>query len=163
MMSETAATIDEHGTAWCPTCGHKMLVDGDNEPTCTHCASEQPQETADEHNPLPWYVKDGKGVMLGSSGKKDSIFICDRSAGTWVAELPAGKESEANAEFIITAVNSHAELVAALELARLTIDALTDDLRKANVWDNDGGEQVYTTREALEQINTALAKARQKD
>jgi hypothetical protein len=88
--------------------------------TTTHAehykpADEQPQETASEHSPLPWYVKDGKGVMLGSSGKKDSIFICDRSAGTWVAELPAGKESEANAELIVTAVNSHAELVAALE------------------------------------------------
>jgi hypothetical protein len=81
-----------------------------------HCTTgEQPQETAGEHNPLPWYVKDGKGIMLGSSGKKDSIFICDRSAGTWVAELPAGKESQANAEFIVTAVNSHDDLIAALE------------------------------------------------
>jgi hypothetical protein len=70
-----------------------------------------------EHNPLPWYVKDSKGVMLGSSGNKGAIFICDRSAGTWVAELPAGKESEANAALIVRAVNAHAALVQALAAA----------------------------------------------
>jgi hypothetical protein len=75
---------------------------------------QQQQLEKQQHSKTPWFSKVGKGVMLGSSGKKDSIFICDASNASWVAELPAGLESEANAAFIVTACNSFERMREAL-------------------------------------------------
>lgn len=65
-----------------------------------------------EHTPTPWHV--------GTGGGHASKIIYD-AAGDAVADaktyhgLGAAGEAEANAAFIVQAVNAHAALVAALE------------------------------------------------
>lgn len=61
------------------------------------------------------HVKDGRGIMIGSSGKPKSIFICSSDAKTWIAELPEGKESEAWVAKIVSRFNAHSALVEALK------------------------------------------------
>ncbi len=87
-------------------CKRSLETDDTPAPTTVREASERDE----------WYLKDGKGVFLGSSGNKDSIFICSR-ATTWLAELPAGKESEQIAHQIVREHNSWQQLRQACEAA----------------------------------------------
>lgn len=104
--------------------------------------------TQASHTPIPWSAN-----VKGTPKAPDWIAIFN-STGKWaLATLswPAGierAEVEANADLIVRAVNSHAELVAALELAQATIERLT--VRRGPFSSTDGTQDV---------IRAALANA----
>ena len=58
---------------------------------------------AEKYSPLPWRVKDSDGYAVIKDGRGECVTFID-----------AGPEM-ADAEFIVRAVNNHAELLAALK------------------------------------------------
>jgi hypothetical protein len=61
-----------------------------------------------EHTPTPWYVAGGKTIRYGVKGAGGDGWI---GKANW-------QNGEANAEFIVRAVNCHDELVAVMKEAR---------------------------------------------
>jgi hypothetical protein len=99
-----------------------------------------PSTPTERHTAIPWHheQKDKRGAWIGGS--------------TWAA-LSCGEtdeQAEANAHFIVTAVNAHDELVAALELAE---DVLSRPPYSNGMWPNGMHPQTGIT-----QIRAALAK-----
>ncbi len=121
---------------------------------CETC-SVGPDDRTDrtQHAPLPWEV--GGGPYDEKLGTYPPIITSEcRDVAT--LETYYG-DQEANAAFIVRAVNAHAQLVAALKSARLTIGALLDDL--ADLDGNDDAERVYNSQETSDAINAALKAA----
>ncbi len=91
-----------------------------------------------KHTPGPWFVKDDFDVYAPRE------YICTTSGN-----------AKANASFIVTACNSHEELLNALKQAK-------EHLEYCNYGDNWEKECAY--REKLpEKIEKAIAKAEGKD
>lgn len=120
---------------------------------------ENPQETAvvsdaipAQHSPLPWRVdtpNDPDGDRVYGIANRDwivaDIYQCD--------DTPLAEDvAEANAEFIVRACNSHADLLAALKIAVDVAESwIESELR---------GTSKYNAEMAkLEPCWTAIAKA----
>jgi hypothetical protein len=94
-----------------------------------------------EHTPTPWRVEDGTDLIWGACDQDDhSTYgmgypICEGKLGYWGDRRADRGERDANAAFIVKAVNSHEALVKAL---RDIIEA-NNDFRKAmpEKWDGD--------------------------
>lgn len=87
------------------------------------------QQGKREHTPGPWRSKvfADRVQIYGA----DDIHVVDTSWHSHIRKVyPLKDESLANANFIVHAVNSHNDLVAALEASRDTLAALLDVLRK---------------------------------
>lgn len=69
------------------------------------------------HSPLPWRVEDQRYIVSDGAGGSFDRFTL---ASTRTRD---GHDAAANAELIVSAVNSHAELLAALNDARQTLKA----------------------------------------
>jgi hypothetical protein len=75
----------------------------------------QTNQDAANHTPTPWDIfpdYEHAALTIGHYGKSAPLV-------THVCDLPNMHGSQANAEFIVRAVNSHAALVAALEKVAL--------------------------------------------
>jgi hypothetical protein len=77
-----------------------------------------------EHTPTPWRVEQGTGLVWGNCSTFDDgtpdkfgVPVTDgQLERPWAkGQGPTYEEMEANAAFIVRAVNAHAQLVAALE------------------------------------------------
>jgi len=74
------------------------------------------------HTPTPWRVEENTDLIWGACNADDTssygmgypIVAGFASFGTWAAGRPDFNEKEANAEFIVRAVNAHDELIEAL-------------------------------------------------
>lgn len=112
--------------------------------------------TKPAHTPTPWkLVKDGSDNTALSSDGRHITFICPVPTGPDLSWNEGRAQCEANAALIVRAVNSHAELVALLRAAQITInaDALADAGRNAT------GHWVDCRKRTLDEITAVLAKA----
>lgn len=92
-----------------------------------------------KHTPLPWNYH--------NSNNDDYLDI--DSAGTRITSIfNVDKEAKANAEFIVTACNSHYELLEALKKAESSLESL----QEADCFDK-------LDRKALNAVTAAIAKA----
>ena len=81
--------------------------------------------TTGRHTPTPWrYGKKSLYFAEGIFGPKQN----GRDAN-WIADTDCGndKEREANAQFIVTAVNCHDEMLAALEQVTAFAESVDED------------------------------------
>ena len=69
-----------------------------------------------EHTPTPWYVAGGKTIRYGVKGAGGDGWI---GKANW-------QNGEANAEFIVRAVNAHDDLVSMLKEASLYVQSSSD-------------------------------------
>jgi len=96
-----------------------------------------------KHSPLPWEARPSSNKGNGTAWR-DIV-----STGAAFAPCYVGEAIDANAELIVRAVNSHAELVAAL--------------RETKVWMEDcmmdRGVKGLPSRTAYDRVVAALAKA----
>lgn len=78
----------------------------------------------EKHTPTPWKIENQKGKNLGGMIMQQPPYIVSQK-GNAVCSMGGGsvfyENAEANAAFIIRAVNSHGELLAALKTARSII------------------------------------------
>lgn len=87
------------------------------------------REMEEKHTPTPWYVTErGKECHISNSPTVDENGDlpgdCYWIAITMGSATDSGDDN-ANADFIVRAVNLHAELVEALDLAQKTLSMLT--------------------------------------
>jgi len=74
-----------------------------------------------EHTPTPWRVEEGTDLIWGACNPDDrttygmGYSIVQGKSGAWGARQPDMDEREANAAFIVKAVNNHDALVSVLE------------------------------------------------
>ncbi len=79
-----------------------------------------------EHTALPWMtVTDGKLIYIDS----DLDNICDLYHNTTSLNICTKMNAEANAAFIVKAVNNHDKLVDALEHANALLIIVSDKLK----------------------------------
>jgi len=63
-----------------------------------------------KHTPTPWVYMSTKGIYLGCDENQKMAYAIESPSGnSWVLQL----DREANAEFIVRAVNAHDELLRA--------------------------------------------------
>lgn len=101
----------------------------------------------------PWYVgaqNDALYIIAGRPPAKDNDYPVHDADRTVIAKIYI----EADAQTIVTAVNSHAELVAALEEVREYLDD------RADVNDGPDGKPVANSAmQLLQVVDAALTKA----
>lgn len=100
------------------------------------------------HTKLPWEVvksQDGDGMQIAAIQSTTGEWVCD--GDSWI-----GKESRANAEFIVRACNSHQELVEALEAAERELRDAASYFATAYTRDK--------ITSIVDRANAVLAKAR---
>jgi hypothetical protein len=115
-----------------------------------------------QHSPTPWSI-DSRQKYLVTCGKPH----VDRARVASCASYDNGSRAEANAAFIVRAVNAHDELVAALRpFASLlrhfdgrASRPTTGPIHSRASGDVDGGEPEALTVEMLRAAAAALAKA----
>ncbi|MCK5445110.1 MAG: hypothetical protein KAI73_05755 [Rhodospirillaceae bacterium] len=114
-----------------------------------------------EHTPIPWNVETGnadgdKLIWIGSPGND----ICDlyhkraEHGVDLVEHFHLKENAEANAEFIVTAVNSHDGLLEALEQAAMELEEASKILQPLR----PGCADIFET--AAEQKRAAIKAAR---
>lgn len=88
---------------------------------CPQCGKTRASETAAKHSPLPWNIWPDRFVSVNGSPKTQPVIGTEDAPVCYVSKDGGSPCDEANAQLIVTAVNSHAALVGALEhvLARL--------------------------------------------
>lgn len=102
------------------------------------------------HTPLPWFTKwetnifSGRRLVANTGGYQNNI----------IDETP---QNISNAEFIIRACNSHADLLEALETAYKAISSLEINAFGSA---NDGEIQWPIRDELLDRLAKAIAKAK---
>lgn len=110
-----------HYMQWCPL--HPAAATVEIEPPT------QPERALGEHTPLPWHVAhdeiDGDEIVAENGLSIAMVY------GTYKRLNPHNDSAicHANAQLIVTAVNNHAQLVAALE----------DELEAISVWQSARG------------------------
>ena len=110
-----------------------------------------------QHTPVPWSIKcqedldpEGNGYIWAIKGKRLSEEKNLNGGWKHYVQNPAVANSEANAEFIIRACNSHDALLEALEAVVNDIESYCDD------WNSDSPTDVTVV---LPKLRTAIAKA----
>lgn len=114
-----------------------------------------------KHTPTPWRVEENTDLIWGCCNADDTssygmgypIISGFASFGGWADGRPDYNEKEANAAFIVRAVNAHDDLVDALRLAERELAAVENG--------STGGipnSVIALIPEALEAIRAALAK-----
>ncbi len=91
------------------------------------------------HTPLPWEIipridpRVATAIAIGSADRKTNICVLtDRYKGQDSSKCRSSvPEADANAEFIVRACNSHDDLLAALEAAKVKLE---------EVYEADSGE-----------------------
>lgn len=74
-----------------------------------------------DHTPTPWRVEEGTDLIWGACNPDDmstygmGYSIVQGKSGSWGDRKPGMDEREANAAFIVKAVNSHDALVKSLQ------------------------------------------------
>ncbi len=71
-----------------------------------------------KHTPTPWHLRDG-----ATNGE---VHVCAPGRTIAVCDARPPNECEANAEFIVKAVNSYDDMLEALEALVKYVDALND-------------------------------------
>jgi len=88
-----------------------------------------------EHTPTPWRVEDGTDLIWGACNPDDrssygmGYSIVEGKAPGWKPYKPSMEEREANAAFIVKAVNSHDALVEAIKHAKARFECLAEDFQ----------------------------------
>lgn len=100
-----------------------------------------------QHTPTPWHVGDGKAARIIYG--QDGYAIADAT----VYHGRHGGAEEANAAFIVRAVNAHDDLVAALRKAR---NAISEEVLAAGDEDHP---TIARHARIIDEIDAALAKA----
>jgi hypothetical protein len=106
---------------------------------------------SEKHTPTPWRVFTSKDGRYLGVGEETGDGILANGYGMW----RDGDEAIANAALIVRAVNSHAELVAALESA---VDLLEQARREAN-YDLDPYE-TDESKTTIGKFRSVLARAK---
>ena len=103
--------------------------------------------------PLPWHTDGHYCGYIWSGDKMVADFPMDEDEGTYLARMrgvgrgATHAEQQANAAFIVRAVNCHDQLVAALEAVR--------------AWDRcSAGRTALWWEDVLAKVDTALAAAK---
>ena len=103
-----------------------------------------------------WSYEDGKRIETVIVGEKDKIATMDslyRPMDDYKEAVKiADEEKQANAAFIVLAVNAHDVLVAALEAAVRYVE----DVSEATIF----GDNDHADYDLLDELKTALAKAK---
>lgn len=102
-----------------------------------------------EHTGTPWKV--ATDYRHAQEGRADIVAWANQTVT--LAKLP-GPDGYTNAAYIVRAVNSHADLVAALEACVSALEAVTRDL------DADLGSIDHEPDDTLAIARTALARAK---
>lgn len=97
--------IDRFGTPWCTQCWHKMIVEGDDAPRCSHCDAQPAPD------PGEWRVfqYDRKRV-LNAEGLLIADAQTEEQAARIVADHNAALENDLNkleSEVVQTAIAYH--------------------------------------------------------
>ena len=80
-----------------------------------------------EHTPIPWKASDDRKDFIGQYGEKEGWNIWTEDGTAVVAFSPSyGACGEADANFIIKAVNSHDQLVEALKMLEYNEEGIPD-------------------------------------
>lgn len=108
-----------------------------------------------EHTELPWRVFRTKDLVYIGVGDGNAEGILDAGFGLW----KSGPERDANAEFIVNAVNSHADLVAALRTIASLGGNLPDERLTSKTGPNDAVSRGLMYTSAREIARAALTKA----
>lgn len=106
-----------------------------------------------EHTPTPWKVfTSPDGLKLVGIGSVEGEGICDAGFGVWRWNDAEGVQ---NADLIVRAVNSHADMLAALKSVRqeLWVDYCLEKGR------TDIAPDEFNARPHIRIIDTAVAKA----
>lgn len=121
-----------------------------------------------EHTPTPWLLDedcfDEDVVEITSQDRLDNSMgeIAAVQVGGFDDEVEA--QQRANAEFIVRAVNAHADLVAALDAAQARCEIAVKEGREfyGNAHDDDSADclsEIEPWTNLLNQVCGALAKA----
>ena len=122
-----------------------------------------------QHTPTPWSMHIHQGSLFGEAhiNGPHHCAIAYVGFGTQTDDhYVRGEEANANARFIVEAVNSHATLTAALEEARGALEGIVNDIhdyeRVNNLHPNPGKSECWQSveraRTALATINAALGR-----
>ena len=106
-----------------------------------------------QHTPTPWGVTDGVDTVRGSKAIIDEggVYIGQLFAEGEDSNQTTVEKCRANAEFIVTCVNSHDELIEACKVSLARLLALDEKLNNTN-----SGRRL----DAINKLQQALAKAR---
>lgn len=108
-----------------------------------------------KHTKTPWKVTEDS-TIIGSVTRNVIAECCGysdkASNGDYASIIEKQGTREANAAFIVRAVNAHDDLVAALEAAVRYVD----DVSEATIF----GDNDHADYDLLDELRTALAKAK---
>jgi hypothetical protein len=111
--------------------------------------SRQEGEVMAEHTKTPWRVE--RGVIVAGS---EDDYVCDTAC------YRKSSENEANAAFIVRAVNAHDEMVEALTAGEAALVEAISRLEDACTELHDEDYNDPFLNHALETMRVALSKAR---
>ena len=107
------------------------------------------------HTPTPWSVQECDEIWCDTDGRPNApLFKPDAQYRRWGREVNR-EQREANAAFIVHAVNSHATLTAALEEARGALEASRSFVELA--YEETDGEEAADAKIVMGQTDAALA------
>ncbi len=108
-----------------------------------------------EHTPTPWRVEEGTDLIWGACDPDDltsrgmGYSIVEGKPPHWKPYKPSRDEREANAAFIVKAVNNHEALVQALQAL---VDQVNDYERVNNLAPNPGRTECWDSVAIAKQV-----------
>lgn len=108
-----------------------------------------------KHTPTPWRVEEGTDLIWGKCSEEDMttygmgfpIVTGFSGMGSWTKGRPDMDEREANAAFIVKAVNSHQALVDAVTATRALVSEAA--MTGFNYADGDWAERLFANQARL--------------
>lgn len=117
-----------------------------------------------EHTPTPWRVEEGTDLIWGACNPDDQstrgmgYSIAQGKSGSWGDRKPDMDEREANAAFIVKAVNNHDALTKAINNYLATFDRCGGSESVSAEEFADRRQQMRVAVEAAGQPSSALSE-----